>query len=212
MSKTIRLFGFSKNDELVFTSLLSLLSSKTHSDWQMVQSSQAQVTIVDIDKGNAKTILEELGKSGSQLVAYGMGSLSHKLPRLAKPLRAAAILKCLSELERLDDNASVNTEKPVVAIDRAYHLRRWPAPEIMKAVPGSPRISAVLLKEVASVAQLVDRTGLPEDTIKSFVAKCSAAGILIEKERTSTRSVPQARNNALQPLFAKLRAKFSGGL
>lgn len=98
MNKTIRLHGFGKNDSLVFSSMLVLLANKTNVHWRVTNSDNAEVVVVNTD---LVTDLEEINKIkafAKKVVTFGNVPLSDEFISLAKPLRAASILKCLSDV------------------------------------------------------------------------------------------------------------------
>ena len=215
MNKTIRLYGFSKNDELVFTSLISLLSNKTHDQWEIVHSGSSQVVVVDTDKYGDNNVFSDLERSTKSIITYGNRSFGSKYPVLPKPLRAAGILKCLSQVGQGVAKHSEPTPlpvEPVAVVDEAYHLRRWPTSDLIRKIPGATRMSAVLLKEVVSVDQLVERCDVEREQVQEYIAMCLDQGFLVKKERTHTKALEKKDNSAMQPLFARLRAKFSARL
>ncbi len=211
MNKTIKLYGFSRNDELVFTSLISLLSNKTPYQWDVVGGASAQVAVIDVDQYPDDDIFDEIKGTADQIVTYGNRQLDAGYPVLTKPLRAASILKCLSLLSEQEDQQANNFELPEQAyapVETVFRLRRWPAPEILKSTQGSARICAVLLKQPLSVADVVNRVGLSESAVKCFLQLCLEEGLLIQKERSSSIAYTRKDNHPLHPLFSKLRAKF----
>ena len=208
MNRTIKLYGFSRNDELVFTSLISLLSNKTPYQWDVVDADSAQVAVVDVDKFADNKILDDLQNQVDQIVTYGNRQLDEAYPVLTKPLRAASILKCLSSLAEMGEPAFVESEEGYQALEKVYRLKRWPTPELLKSNPGAARICAVLLKQPCSIESVSEMVGMDSVKVGEFVKGCIDQGLVLEKERASSNSYHKKTPHPLHPIFSKLRAKF----
>lgn len=98
MNKSIRLYGFTKNDALVFTSMLALLSNKTNYHWRITRSGLAEVLVVDVNAIRGVEQIPEIIEHAKMVVTYGNRKLNDDYIVLTKPLRAATVLKCLSEI------------------------------------------------------------------------------------------------------------------
>jgi len=213
MTKTIRLHGFSKNDELVFTSLLSLLSNKTQYDWDVVANDDAEVVIVDIESTDDEREIDRVRSGAKSVVTYGNRSISDDFPILSKPMRAASILKCLSEISGTLEPSIAHDDDVLDAapcIDQAYRLRRWPPPHILKSTPGAARICAILLKQVETAQQVAEQASVELEQVEAFIQQCMDEGFMVAKERTFTVASPRKKRTGLEPIFSKLRAKFGG--
>ncbi len=230
MNKTIQLHGFSKNDEMVFTSLLSLLSNKTQYQWDVVQNRSAEVVIVDTDNESDVSVIRNFERNGSTVITYGQSGIQNPPLQLNKPMRAAAILRCLAEVSNNPSMhsgtkpESVRTSKskssgmspkaidspPVpTGVSLSYRLKRWPDPTILKATPGATRICAIMLKQVLSAEEIAELADLAIANVREFIGNCDQKGYLDTKQRVSQISTPPAApKSRINPILAKLRVKF----
>ncbi len=172
----------------------------------MISSGNAQVSVVDVDNFTDDKLITAVEPNCDRVIAYGNRRLNNGYLTLAKPLRAASILKCLADLE-VTSSAHEFAEDHR-AVEYAYHLRRWPPIDVMAEFPGAARICALLIKQVITAEHLSDLTGIELDKIKSFIGVGLADGFLVLKERTQTTTSMKRDKGHLQPLFAKLRLKF----
>lgn len=238
MNKTIQLHGFSKNDEMVFTSLLSLLSNKTQYQWDVVQNRSAEVVIIDIDNESDVSVIQHFERSGHKVITYGQPSVQQPPLQLQKPMRAAAILRCLAQVsvhattpsdvpaESIvytvppetptikADTATVAEEPSVepstpVGISLSYRLKRWPDSSVLKATPGATRICAIMLRQVLSVEEIAELGGLAVANVREFIGNCDQKGYLDIKQRVSQINRPPITpKSKINPILAKLRLKF----
>ncbi|GAB2203122.1 hypothetical protein [Sessilibacter sp. MAH4] len=222
MKRTIQLLGFNKNDEMVFTSLLSLLSNKTEHQWDVVpvRSVPAEVLIVDVDSIEGAQFIKNQTASRQKIIHFGhfdgIGGLEL---RLNKPMRAAGILRCLAEVSK-KPNVETRSETRVppvtvaspepIGVTTGYRLKRWPEPSILKETPGATRICAIMLKRVVSVDEISEMAGINTENVHQFITNCSKRGYLDIKQRvaqmtTKVTEPPKRRGN---PILEKLRMKF----
>lgn len=99
--KKVFLANLKDSDKTVFASLLSILSLRTDSEWQLVDSGLAHpvdIVIVDVDEDSSVQLVDLYSRRGIETVAYGerekLGRYEHAL---AKPFRASDVLDCLKE-------------------------------------------------------------------------------------------------------------------
>lgn len=229
MNRTIQLHGFSKNDEMVFTSLLSLLSNKTQYQWDVVQNRAAEVVVIDVDNESDTEVIRNFERDGCKVITYGQPGLIDSTLQLNKPMRAAAILRCLAEVStnvavdkpnkpRENEVLSVPSQQPQhnipvstpipTGVSVSYRLKRWPEPSILKATPGATRICAIMLKQVLSAEEIAESAGLALSSVREFIGNCDQKGYLDIKQRVSQIRTPPAPKSRSNPILAKLRSKF----
>lgn len=211
--KTVRLDGLKEADQIVFTSLLSLLSFKTDSEWTIVEQGPYDIAIVDVDTDRGKLAATSLENQGKKVVCFGVNDFakSHEL-RLNKPLRANDILKCLNNLT--SPTMSSRTSPQPKHQDHDTHLvgvrlTRWPDREILASFPGSSKLCAVLMRHTISLEKASDVSGLPLESVERFVSMCKTKNCILERHLEINHQDTldkKPRKHGL--LFSKLRLKF----
>lgn len=221
-NRTILLDGLRKSDEMVFSSLLTLLASKTRNNWVLISEGIGDVTVVDIDTPRGQLLADALEKKGNKVIRLTNRSESRKGDGLwlHKPVRSSDILKCLTVIDQTSANPSTkagtgnsatkntNGSQHSVQIVRLF---RWPSKEIIKAYPGSSRLCALLFRHAISLEKAAALSGLPYDTVLQFVNECKKGNYIkvsaINTEKT-TQTLRQSSTKHTN-LFSKLRQKFA---
>lgn len=205
--KNIKLIGLTDNDQMVFTSLLSLLSFKTDYKWKLTTGDNDDVLIVDVDTAEGQTVASQNEKVGKHVIRFtAVQPENNQSPYLHKPLRAAEILRCLNQVSELESTAPVvNSHNKT----KAVRLTRWPPKSVLISCPGSSRLCAVLMNHSITVEKAASMAGISLNDACRFVDACTAANCITEKSvalDSSAQAQDAARKNTT--LFNKLRIKF----
>jgi len=210
--RTIFLSGLRKSDEMVFSSLLSLLSSTTDEQWRITNEGVGEIVVVDIDVENGLRIAHRFERIGKKVIrltnhsdARGPGLWLHK------PLRSAEIVKCISALNQSDRSM---LSKNIICIDRAtvVSLNRWPNREILKSYPGANRLSALMRRSALTLKQISELSNQSYEDVAKFAEACIRLRYLdVLTDKSTVQSISTKTSTAkISQLFSRLRSKFSG--
>ncbi len=101
--KKIRLYDFKDTDQMVFSTLLLLLSNKTSQYWEITDSGNGDIVVVDFDTSGGQYTAGALEKIGVKVVRFGSTAESKKSALwLNKPLRATDVLRCLNNISETE--------------------------------------------------------------------------------------------------------------
>ena len=234
-AKTIQLFGFNEKDEVIFSTLLSLLSSKTVDEWALIEKGISDVLIVDMAADKARLVAEDRERRGQQVIRLVAGSGAQSGLVLGKPLRAADILRCLNGLRaeqaatvvpvaepRAEDSARSSREPAPasphqgseeisvggLSASTVVRLNRWPPKFIQQRASYSARLCAVMMHHPVSLKKAASMANAPLAEAVEFVAYC------LERNYAYVVPIgrdvaPQKDESGKQNLFEKLRLKFA---
>ncbi|GAB1258944.1 hypothetical protein NBRC116494_34460 [Aurantivibrio plasticivorans] len=209
---TISIQGLDARDQMVFSSLISLLSFKTSDEWEITTDEhQAKVKIIDCDSpaGLKNAIRRE--KMGERVIFYGNCTEAKAHEKyLGKPLRAADILSCLNtfDFQEISHKETRDVLQSTAQPTNAVRLIRWPDRTICTSLHGSSRLCAVLLKKPVSLQMAAEMTGLTLGEVEVFVNRCRDAKCIRDIViKTESRIEKQAGEKHVN-LFGKLRMKF----
>ena len=211
-NRTIVLKEFRESDQAVFTSLLTILSFKTHDEWTLVDDGDADVHVIDVDSVAGQNLAQTLEAEGHYVIRFSQqGAAQQSVHWLGKPLRAANILRCLNGFEEMDSDTPVlQTEKTVADVTTisGFRLRRWPCKQILESYPGASRLCAVMLKHTVTIEQAASMVQLPVDEVARFILECKQSQFVTELPIAV--AIPQVEERTVKNagLFDMLRQKF----
>jgi hypothetical protein len=176
-------YGFARmalRDQVVFKSIVGLLSGRTLASWAYVD-------------GPADLLIEgEEGEPRVQLrTAEGESLWVHW------PLRASEVFDCLERAARAIGHRPV--EKPGAAL----RLKHWPAASLLKGDHRYVRLATLLCARAMSLDELCERSGVPRQVAESFVRLMAAQQMLQHSEAIPTAPAPQTA--ASIGLLARIR-------
>ena len=207
--RTILLSGLRKSDELVFSSLLSLLSNNTEEKWAVTTNGNSDIAVVDVDNPNGISLASNLEKCGRQVirVTTHSGSSDGGL-WLHKPVRSSDILKCIAVLNQLKESDPTVESNLEIEKEKVIRLKRWPSKDILRSFPESNRLCAVLIRRSLSFEQAIKLSNLDSDSFQKFIQRCQnqkCLNICVSSKSTLIPAVSKmpGRTN----LFSKLRNK-----
>jgi len=225
-NKTIHLRGLEKKDQMVFSSLLSLLSLKTTDEWTIGLQENSDAIVVDFDLEEGQRLANSLERTGKKVILYGNHPRCRQHPLwLGKPLRATDMLRCLKEIETISTTGKTHADPDDQSHNQSHNqshdksiyqqpapavrLKRWPDRELCRAYPGAIRLCAVLMKHSVTVEKAALMAGLPYQRAADFVAKCKERNY-IEEKPIEIIGIHQTvnSNNQKTKLFDRLRHKF----
>ncbi len=180
-------FRLAPRDELVFKSIVGLLSGRMLPIWVHAEDGQFDVLVV-----------------GSEAPA--------KARDLNWPLRANEIAE---RLKQAADILNRSTQLATAAsldqgATRVVKLSRWPANALLQSDPGYVRLAALLSTRAFSGYELAQRSGLSLELCLGFIAALEEQGCLLVIE-LAEEPVVEPITVATAPVkwfFARLRAHF----
>ena len=212
LNRTIALQEFRESDHAVFTSLLTILSFKTHDSWELVENRESDVTVIDIDKPAGRDLASTLEQEGHYVIRFSQQCPTDQdVHWLGKPLRAANILRCLNAFDEHDsDMPVVQTEKTLAAVTTisGFRLRRWPCKQILEAYPGSSRLCAVMLRNTVTIEQAASMVGLAVSDVARFILECKQQQFISELPMAVAAPTVEEKPVRNAGLFDMLRLKF----
>ena len=97
---------------------------------------------------------------------------------------------------------------PGMDINAKYKLARWP--QIEREFPKHFRIATVMLKQLATLAEIADLSGAPLTDVIDFTNAYNATGY-IEIEGSAGSAEPVTRDSGRHAILSRLRNPFGGG-
>lgn len=176
-------YGFARmalRDQVVFKSIVGLLSGRTVARWAYVD-------------GPADLLVEgEEGEPRVQLrTAEGESLWVHW------PLRASEIFDCLERAARAIG------QRPAQLPAAALRLKHWPAAALLTGDHRYVRLATLLCARTMSLDELCERSGVPRQVTESFVRLMAAREMFLPGEALPAKPVPHAA--APVGLLARIR-------
>ncbi|WP_325437764.1 hypothetical protein [Pseudomonas nitroreducens] len=182
-------YGFARmalRDQVVFKSIVGLLSGRTLASWAYVD-------------GPADLLVEgEEGEPRVQLrTAEGEPLWVHW------PLRASEVFDCLERAARAIG------QRPAQPTGEALRLKHWPAAALLKGDHRYVRLATLLCARTMSLDELCERSGVPRHVAESFARLMAAQDMLQPGEALPAR--PEQQAAAPVGLLARIRRHFGLG-
>ncbi|WP_448680270.1 hypothetical protein [Pseudomonas nicosulfuronedens] len=176
-------YGFARmalRDQVVFKSIVGLLSGRTLARWAYVD-------------GPADLLVEgEEGEPRVQLrTAEGESLWVHW------PLRASEVFDCLERAARAIGH------RPVEVPGEALRLKHWPAASLLQSDHRYVRLATLLCARAMTLDELCERSGVPRPAAEGFVRLMVAQQMLHHSGVTPT--VPVQQTAAPIGLLARIR-------
>ncbi|WP_259754235.1 hypothetical protein [Pseudomonas sp. GCEP-101] len=176
-------YGFARmalRDQVVFKSIVGLLSGRTVARWAYVD-------------GPADLLVEgEEGEPRVQLrTAEGESLWVHW------PLRASEIFDCLERAARAIG------QRPAQLPAAALRLKHWPAAALLTGDHRYVRLATLLCARTMSLDELCERSGVPRQVTESFVRLMAAREMFLPDEALPAKPVPHTA--APVGLLARIR-------
>lgn len=209
--RTILLSGLRKSDELVFSSLLSLLSDNTEEKWKVTNSGMSEIAVVDVDNPNGSSLANSLEKCGRKVIRVTTHSDDHEPGLwLHKPVRSTEILKCIAVLNQPSANSTtqeVGSETEELNTE-TLRLRRWPNKDILNSYPSTKKLCAILIRRALTFEQAKELTSLNTEELKQFIDLCKKQKCLLSSIQKPQKNVaPKITLKTPATLFSRLRSK-----
>lgn len=164
-------YGFARmamRDQVVFKSIVGLLSGRTLARWAYVEGAQADLLIQG-----------EEGESRVQMrIAVGEPLWVHW------PLRASEVFDCLERAAR------AISHRPVEETGEALRLKHWPAASLIQANAHYVRLATLLCARSMSLNELCERSGVSRGVAEAFIDVMSKQQLL-QRSDTSPAEVVQ---------------------
>lgn len=176
-------YGFARmalRDQVVFKSIVGLLSGRTLARWAYVD-------------GPADLLVEgEEGEPRVQLrTAQGEPFWVHW------PLRASEVFDCLERAARAIGH------RPAELPSEAVRLKHWPAASLLNGDHRYVRLATLLCTRAMNLDELCERSGVPRQVAESFVRLMAAQQML---QRTEAAPISPAQHAAAPVgLLARIR-------
>ncbi len=209
-------FRLAPRDELVFKSIVGLLSGRMLPIWVHAEDGQFDVLVVGSEapaKASTRApqaqIVLRLGPQTE--MTSGLVGRNTQLD-LNWPLRANEIAE---RLKQAADILNRSTQLATAAsldqgATRVVKLSRWPANALLQSDPGYVRLAALLSTRAFSGYELAQRSGLSLELCLGFIAALEEQGCLLVIE-LAEEPVVEPITVATAPVkgfFARLRAHF----
>ncbi|MFR0691917.1 hypothetical protein ACLUTX_21155 [Enterobacterales bacterium AE_CKDN230030158-1A_HGKHYDSX7] len=165
-------FGFARmalRDQVVFKSIVGLLSGRTLVNWAYVEGAQADL-LVEGEEGEPRVQLR---------TAEGESLWVHW------PLRASEVFDCLERAARAIGHRPVDTG------GAALKLKHWPAASSLQGDPRHVRLATLLCARAMSIEELCERSGATRAVAEAFVHLMAQQGLLISSEAVSRPATSQ---------------------
>jgi hypothetical protein len=180
-------------DVVVFKSIVGLLSGRTRSQWQHVETDEPDLLILGAE-GN--------GQPAPQCCARAVLKITYQQTdssglSVQWPLRANEVFERLEQAGKILSQATASDN-----LLSLYKLTRWPTQDILGTNPAHLRLATLLSARALSVEELSERSGLSSAHCRTFIQTLLSANLLLEQsqsEHVITDSAPQG-------FFARLRA------
>lgn len=175
-------YGFARmalRDQVVFKSIVGLLSGRTLAHWAYVE-------------GPADLLVEgEEGEPRVQLrTAEGEPFWVHW------PLRASEVFDCLERAARAIGH------RPMEIPGDALRLKHWPAASLLKGDHRYVRLATLLCARAMSLDELCERSGVPHQVAENFVRVMATQEML---QRSEAPVVSPSQTTAPVGLLARIR-------
>lgn len=211
--KKILLNGLRKSDEIVFSSLFSLLPSSGKQQWLVITEGTCDVAVIDVDTPNGPLMARHMEQQGTKVIRLTTEMSSNQTGLwVHKPVRSSEIIRCISELNKSSGNHE-SRDSLIAHETNLIRLRRWPTQQTIKSFSGSKRLCAILISKSMSISKAATLAGLDYNGVLKFVERCHeerCVQVLFQQEASKIardRSSPKTHSK----LFSMLRQKLKSG-
>jgi len=177
-------YGFARmavRDQVVFKSIVGLLSGRTLARWAYVEGGSADL-LVEGEEGESRVQLR---------TAMGEALWVHW------PLRASEIFDCLERA------ANVIGHRPEASVGETLRLRHWPAAALLQGDGRYVRLATLLCARAMSLEELCERSGTARPVAELFVRRMAEHDLL---QRSVAPDTPTERSAAAPVgLLARIR-------
>lgn len=191
--RTIILKEVRQSDQVIFSNVLPVLSSRTNLQWEIVSDDFGDVAIVDSDTMLGRLVADGFEKKGIKTIriATKVDDVNSGA-WLRKPIRPADVIKHLASLK----------------LTHVATLVRWPGKDVIQACLGSSRLCSIFFRRSISIEKATEISRLPRDQVLLFIEKCIESNCMkISNEKDGSYpggSMPGTKNTSL---FSRLRRK-----
>lgn len=182
-------YGFARmalRDQVVFKSIVGLLSGRTLADWAYVEGPAD--LLVEGEEGEPRVQLRTV--DGEPLWVHW-------------PLRASEVFDCLERAAR------AISHQPVQMGGEALRLKHWPAASLLQGDSRYVRLATLLCARAMSLDELCERSGTPRQVAEAFVRAMAGQDLLQRSESAPVAARPQPA--APVGLLARIRRHFGLG-
>jgi len=188
--------GLDSRCEKRLHAIINLLESKTSSKW--VHDPAAHDLLI-IGAESHKTAPSGVCQRSFDLLTGGHG-MDCAL------LKLASIIEVLEDVDaKLKASSKASQEKVSKEKESAMQLTRWPNTSLLVARHDYLKLATLLLARPLTLSDLVQLSGVDEETCTAFVSKLSEEGLLrFSSASTSSNTVSKGRGKRL---FAMIRER-----
>lgn len=198
---TLRLEGLAAHDELLFKSLVRLLSYRTQHNWTFGTDAVDLRIIGD-------EALESTARGNTDLdILLWVGHFpADRSPFLQLPLHANELELLLNTLgsKILNRRASssrgspsTSAVSPVFSHDEMLMLQRWPSSSLLHRTPARMKLATLMTGHPISINTLVHKSGATLEECSEFCRELDHAGMLLRKGTGSEARPPHGPQEAL---------------
>lgn len=178
-------YGFARmalRDQVVFKSIVGLLSGRTLARWAYVEGVQADLLIQGEESEARVQLRTSLGES---LWVHW-------------PLRASEVFDCLERAARAIGR------RPAEMPGTLQRLKHWPPAALLQGDVRYVRLATLLCARAMSVDELCERASVARSVAESFIERMAAHDLL---QRCEQASAPAAPATPIAPvgLLARIR-------
>ncbi|MCP1625666.1 hypothetical protein [Pseudomonas nitroreducens] len=163
-------YGFARmalRDQVVFKSIVGLLSGRTLARWAYVEGPAD--LLVEGEEGEPRVQLRT--SEGESLWVHW-------------PLRASEIFDCLERAARAIG------QRPSQPAGEALRLKHWPAASLLQGDHRYVRLATLLCARTMSLDELCERSGVSRQVTENFVRLMAAQNLFQPPEALPARSEP----------------------
>lgn len=181
--------------QVVFKSIMALLTGRTIASWSYTDSQPADLLIIGLDSATNNSI----DASARAVLFIGDTQDNHSAPHLHLPLRAHEVLEYL--------NQAASNLKTVTGI-MVFHMLRWPLSSILQEDVRYLRLATLLASRDMSLQELCNRSSTEPAICEQFISRMRDSALLQQNILT-----PEAQANVdpappqEESLFARIRRK-----
>ncbi|WP_416311449.1 hypothetical protein [Pseudomonas sp. W03] len=182
-------YGFARmalRDQVVFKSIVGLLSGRTLASWLHVEGGQADL-LIESDERESRVQFRTV--VGEALWVHW-------------PLRASEVFECLERAAR------AIAHRPAEVGGEALRLKQWPAAAVLQSDVRYVRLATLLCARSMNLEELCERSGVARGVAEVFIRLMAEQGVLLRSESPS----PPASKPATAPLGLLARIRRHLGL
>ncbi len=205
------LLGLGQRDETLFKSFVRLVDHRTLQQWHCASDASADVLVVADSAGSVTTPqIPKIVLGSERRQEHGYLCLPLHADELESVLNAvgAGVLAQRAMVRNVLPASEQYSGGDIAA--QVAQLLRWPPTDLL-ATPARVRLATLMTGRPLSVAALMQRSGVPEQVIFSFLQDLRGAGLLRltrpQNDRVSAAMRTSGASMATHGLIARIRGR-----